>query len=53
MMLSMLKAWVAQKDVSRDLKVSGIKVQEHPFLTSVEQACEAARSVLYEAWTQF
>lgn len=51
MMLSMLKAWIAQKDVSQDLRVGGLKAQERPFLTSVEQAYEAARSI-YEAWTQ-
>ena len=51
MMLSMLKAWIAQKDVQQDLKVGGLKAQERPFLTSIEQAYESARSV-YEAWTQ-
>ncbi len=46
---SMLETWVTQKSGWRDLGTGGLRVDESPLLTSVEQAYERAQS-LYEAW---
>lgn len=46
---SMLETWVTQKSELRDLGTGGLRVDESPLLTSVEQAYERAQS-LYKAW---
>ena len=49
--LSMLQSWVNRDSKYEDLKVGGLRVQERPFLTSIEQAYAAARDI-YEMWKQ-
>lgn len=46
---SMLEKWVTQERKWKDLGVGGLRVDESPLLTSVEEAYEHAQS-LYEAW---
>lgn len=49
MALSMLEAWVTEEGGWKDLGVGGLRVDESPLLTSIEEACERAQS-LYEEW---
>lgn len=49
MALSMLEAFACQEGGWKDLGVGGLRVDDSPLLTSVEEACERALSV-YEAW---
>lgn len=46
---SMLEIWVTRERKWKDLGVGGLRVDETPLLTSVEEACKHAQS-LYEAW---
>lgn len=46
---SMLRTWVNQPSGWKDLGTGGLRVDETPLLTSVEEAYERAKSV-YEAW---
>ena len=47
--LTMLGMWVTRERKWKDLGVGGLRVDETPLLTSVEEACKHAQS-LYEAW---
>ena len=45
----MLETWVTQERKWKDVGVGGLRVDEAPLLTSVEEACRHTLS-LYEAW---
>jgi|SRR3990172_7476587 len=51
LMSVMLRTWIDGGKQPSDIKVGGLKVEEHPLMTSAEQAYEAARS-MYQSWLQ-
>ena len=49
--IAMAEAWVGQSNISRDLGVGGISVDDSPLFTSVESGLALAQTV-YEEWLQ-